>query len=347
VIFVLLLALATRLRTSWNPAEWLAFAVLAAIGFYTVPIMVYAVGGVVVWLGISLLIAREIGVLLRRLLPSLLVAGILSCVLYAPVVAASGLDALVRNEFVVSLPWRTFANELPDSLVSVATAWHRDVPAPLAAVLAAGFVLAVALHRRVSRYVLPPAVAVLLWIAPVVLVQRVVPFERVWLFLVPLYLMTASAGIVLLLRPLARRVRSQELPAILLAVVLAGSLAGNAVATQNVYDSEDTSTFRDGDAVTAWLAERLTPGDKVLVAPPADAILEYHLSRRGLDAARLLYWGRPGETERFYAVVKEAPGNYPLEHLLADPRLGRSSLGDPRLVRRFGGASVYELRRAA
>jgi hypothetical protein len=344
LVFVLLVGLASHLCSSWNPAEWLAFAALAAIGFYTVPVMLYAFGVVVVWLAFSLW-KRDRSLIVRRLLPSILATGVLTLLLYAPIIASSGLDSLVANDFVRSLPWRTFTSELPDSLVAVGKQWHRDIPWPFAFALGAAFVTAIVFHRRLSRFAVSPALVALAWIAPVVVSQRVVPFERVWLFLVPLYLMTAAAGLVFALRPLATRVGGEATLAVVIAVVLAGSLAGNAVATQAVSDSEDTSTFRDGDRVAALLAERLLPGDKVLVAPPADAILEYWLARDGLDPATLLYWPRPGATRRFLVVVKEGPRQYPLEHLLADPRLAHTRLGEPRLLRRYDAASVYELHR--
>lgn len=344
LVFVLLVALAARLSVSANPAEWLAFALLSAIGFYTVPVMLYGFGAVVVWLGLSLW-TRERSLVARRLVPAVLATGLLTLLLYAPILASSGLDALVANEFVRPLPWSTFTSELPDSLDAVARQWHRDIPLPLALVLSAAFLTAIVFHGRLSRFPLAPALAALLWIAPVLVVQRVVPFERVWLFLLPLYLMTAAAGAVFALRPLAARVGGEGVLSAAFAIGLAGALAGNVVATQAVYDSEDTSTFRDGREVAAFLERALRPADKVLVAPPADAILEYELERRGLDPAALLYWRRPGKTTRFLAVVKEAPGNYPLEHLQADPRLGQRPLGEPLLLRRYDAASVYELRR--
>ena len=343
LIFCLLFALAPHLLTSWNPADWLAFAVLGALGFYTVPVMLYGFGAVVVWLGFSLW-SRERSLIARRLLPSVLVTAILSVLLYAPVVAASGLDALIANQFVVSLPWGTFTSTLPDSVVDVVKQWHRDIPWPLGVVLGAGFLTALIFHRRVSRFAFPPALAALAWIAPVIVAQRVVPFDRVWLFLVPLYLMTAAAGMVFALRPLTERVGTDVLT-VLVAVALAGSLAVNEVATQAVYKSEETSTFRDGQQVAALLAHRLRPGDKVLVAPPADAILEYQLDRRGLEPASLLYWSRPGDATRFLAVVKEGFGGYTLSHLLVDPRLVHTRLGKPRLLRRYDAARVYEIRR--
>jgi Dolichyl-phosphate-mannose-protein mannosyltransferase len=343
LVFMLLLALATHLRSSPNPAEWLAFAVLGAVGFYTVPVMLYAFGAVVVWLAVSVW-TRDRSMIARRLLPSVLVTAVLSLLLYSPIVASSGLDALAANEFVQSLSWSTFTSELPDSLVDVAKQWHRDVPLPLALVLGAAFVTAVVFHRRVSRSSLAPVLAVVAWIGPALVAQRVVPFERVWLFLVPLYLMTAAAGLCFLLRPLAARVGGEGVIAVVLAMGFAGGLAANAAATQAVYESEETSTFRDGEPVSRLIAERLRVGDKLLVAPPADAILEYHLGRRGLDPAALLYWQRPGDTTRLIVVVSQGPRDYSLAEVLADPRLDGTRLSKPMLVRQYEESSVYEVR---
>ena len=130
LVFVLLLALAARLRSSSSAAEWLAFAVLGAIGFATVPVMLYAFGAVVAWLALSLLRTPEQELLTRRLVPALVTTGLLVAVVYAPIVAASGVHALVANEFVESHSWSTFTSELPDSTQSVIEGWHRDVWLP-------------------------------------------------------------------------------------------------------------------------------------------------------------------------------------------------------------------------
>jgi hypothetical protein len=343
-IFLVMLALATRLRTRWSPAEWLAFALLGAIGFFTVPVMLYAFGTVVGWLAIEAW-TQERRLLLRRLFPTVVVTLVLTGVLYAPTIASSGLSALVSNEFVVALPWSTFTDELPDSLMTVGRQWHRDVPLPLALVLGGGFLAAIIGHRRLSRFLLPPAVVALAWIVPVVVAQRVVPFERVWLFLVPLYLLTSAAGILFVLRGVAARVGSKEAVAVTIAVAAAGLLAASAVASQAVYRSEETSTFRDGEAIAALLEEELRPGDKVIAGPPGDVILEYLLGTDGLDPAALLYWTKPEDTRRFLVVVKRGSTQFSLENLLRNSRLNGIRLSEPRLIRKYDEASVFEVLR--
>ncbi len=346
LVFLLLLALAPRLCAGATPAAWLAFALLAAVGLWTVPVLLYGLGAVVVWLVVSVVRAGESRLLARRLVPALVAAALLTALLYAPVVAASGLHSLVGNQFVGSRSWGYVGGHLPHSLASVVRQWHRDLPLPLAAMLGAAFAVALVAHRRVGRVWFPPALAAVVGIVPLVAAQRVVPFERVWLFLLPLYLTTAAAGLVFVLRPLAARAGGPDALAVALALALAGGLGGNAVASRAVYRSEDTSTFRDGEDVAALLDSRLRSGDKVLVAPPADAILEYWLRRRGRDPAALLYWSDPGAARRFFVVVKTGPRDYTLAHVLADVRLRGVRLASPRVLRRYPETVVYLARRA-
>jgi hypothetical protein len=276
-----------------------------------------------------------------RLGPVLVASAALTAVLYAPVMATSGVDALVGNSFVESHSWSYLADHLPSSLASAFEGWHRDQPLPVWIALVAGFAVAAALHARVSRARVPPWVGPLAFIPPVLVLQRVVPFERTWLFLLPLYLMTAAAGIVFLVGRVLRSRRYSAVVAVA-AVAACASLAGAAVASQSVYRSEDTSTFRDAPEVADFLEGRLGPGDRLLVVPPADLILEYYLNREGLDAGRLLYTEFPAR--RLLAVVKPPPDGYRL-HEVIRWRLGPEAARDlePVLLRRFSHSQVYEL----
>ncbi len=334
LLFMLMLALATRLRTTRAPAAWLAFAVLGALGFFTVPVMLYPFGAVVAWLATAIwLDGRDRRLFHLRLVPAVLMTVALTLLLYLPILATSGVDALTSNPFVQSQSVSYVFDEWPDSIVRVASGWHRDLPLAVAIALAVAFAIGVVFHRRLARQPVPPAAAALAWIVPIVLAQRVVPFERVWLFLLPLYLVTAAAGLAWILR------RQQLVAAV--ALVGCAALVATAFATRSVYHSEDTSTFRDGEQVARFVESRLEPGQKVLVAPPADLILEYWLGQHGFDAAELVYWDEP--SEELLVVVKEGPRDYPLDVVLGDPRLGDATLGSPVLLKRFDEASVYEI----
>jgi hypothetical protein len=339
--FALLLALASWLARSPEPAGWLAFAVLAAFGMWTVPTMLYGLAVVVVWLVATMLSERRHAHLLAtRLVPSLVGAAALTLLLYAPAIVSSGPHALLANDFVRPRGLRSTADALPRSLWDTFSLWNRNLPLALELLLALGFVVAVVRHRRVSRFGIAPALAVVV-VVPIVLAQRVVPYERVWLVLLPLYLITASAGIVSLAVFVARR-RRPEVVAVV-AVAAAVALGLGEVTSRAVYHSEDTSTFRAAAPVVRFLAPRLGPRTRILAAPPADLILEYYLDARGLDGGRLLYDNF--RASRLFVVVKQGTGkdSYPLAQVI-DWRPGSHPRGSrPVLLRRFRGATLYEL----
>ena len=332
---VCLVALGVHLRSSSSVAGWTAFAVVGALGLWTVPTMLYALVTVAAWLAV---IGRG-RIVTRRLVPAVVAALAIAIVLYLPIVATSGVHSLTDNSFVTPRTVGYVVHHLPSSLVATFRRWNRDEPAALWILFALAFVIASAFHRRLSRIPVAPALGVVAAL-PVVVAQRVVPFERVWLFLLPLYLLTVSAGVAALVRRLPHR----ELVAPLVALALAASLAGEAAASRAVSRSEDTSTFRDAPAVAAFVERLVEPGDRVLAAPPADAILEYYFDDAGLDGGTLLY-GDPGSARRLFAVVKEGPREYPLPVVLQG-HLSRAAIRRlrPVVLRRFPHAVVYRLR---
>jgi len=337
LLFVLELALAAFLARNDEPAAWAMFAVLGAIGMWTVPTMAYALAVLVVWLVATILVERNHVALLRaRLLPALVATGAITLVLYLPPIVSSGPHALLRNDFVKPRGFGGTARHLPHSLWDTFASWNRDLPVAVAVVLALAFAVALAAQPRISRFRVPPALAGFA-VVPLALAQRVVPFDRVWLFLLPLYLLTATAGLVLLVGR-----RATVIASALAAVLACALLCAGAVSSQAVAHSEDTSTFRDAPHVASFLERTLRPGDRGLVSPPADLILEYYLDRAGLDPGRLLY--TDFAAKRLFAVVKEGARDYPLpvvieQHLSPGEARGLRAV----LIARFAHARVYRL----
>src|SRR5205085_11539557 len=105
----------------------------------------------------------------------------------------SGADKLVGNRFVLPLTWTELGPELARSLMRTWSFWNRDIPWPLAALLLLGFVLTVVFELRSRSF--PPGLLAPVVCLVLVVLQRVAPFERVWLFLLPLYFAVAAAGL--------------------------------------------------------------------------------------------------------------------------------------------------------
>jgi hypothetical protein len=239
-----------------------------------------------------------------------LLVGLAVAVLYLPVLVISGPDKLWANRFVLPLDGAELAAQLPRSLASTFALWNRDVPLALAALLVVGFVLG-SLRARLGLM----SVGICLVL---VLVQRVAPFERVWLFLLPLYFTIASGG-------LARFVDGR-----VLAIAFGALLGFFTLTSGSIAASVETGVFPDAEAVTRSLVPRLAADDAVITMLPASLPeLQYYFPKYGLPIEALV---RAPEAARRVWVIT-APG--------AQPEVvgGR----DPAEVERFGGSTLFEV----
>ena len=313
--FVVVLTLAVMAGRRRALGVLLLAVLVAAAGAYALPTMLY---GVAIAACVLLVERHRAALRPAHLVVGGLLLGLLVSVLYLPVMVVSGPDKLVANRFVVALGGPDFSAELPRSLASTWAFWNRDIPLPLGLLLVVGFVIACIRDlrdRRVPLGLLAPAVCLAL-----VLAQRVAPFERVWLFLLPLYFVVAGGG-------LAAFVDGRLLG------VLLGAVLGFATLTSgSILRSTETGVFPDAEAVARSLAGRLAPRDAVLTQVPASLPeLQYYFPRVGLPVDVLV---RPPEmAERVYVVSPEGVA----------PRLDGWS--DARPVDRFASSELFELAR--
>ena len=151
------------------------------------------------------------------------------------------------------------------------------------------------------------------------LVQRVAPFERVWLFLLPLYLVIASAG-------LARFVDGR-----LLGVAFGAVLGFMTLTSGSILSSTDTGAFPDAEAVTRSLGPRLAPDDAVLTMLPASLPeLQYYFRRVGLPPEALVR--SPDTAQRAYVIA-------------ATDDVHLDGFGAPVLEQRFPSSTLYRVER--
>jgi hypothetical protein len=325
------LAAAVRILERGGWGAWAALAGSGALGLFAVPVMVYPLGGILLWLGVLLhrqrTPAREV---LRSLGACALAVGVLTALLYAPVFAASGVRSVTSNEFVSPRSWADFASALPRHAADTVEAWTRDLPLPVALLLAGGVLASLALTHRISRYAVPPLLAILAWSVPVLLVQRVVPFTRVWLFLVPLVLATGAGFYGWLLARPRTRIPLAEL----VSVVVAAAACTFVLVDDSVRSSRETGGLIDGPAVADYLAAEFRPGDRIL-ATGSDTILQYYLARRGIDARDALFG--TSRARREFVVVNVLGGQTLDDLVQADD----SGFGPPRLLRSWRSAQVF------
>jgi hypothetical protein len=364
LMFLLILTLAGNLRQSLDWRAWLLFALLSALGAYTAPLMLLPFGVVVIWLFLSIMLEKAAprgpsqcplpegeGVLradlLKRLATAIVITGLLTLGFYLPFFIVSGPASVLAHEFLKPLSWTEFAREFLVFLGRVWSEWHRDFPAGLDYVLAVGVVISTAFHKRLARFRVPIAPVAIAWPIALATAQRALLSQgdrsRLWFFMLPLYFGLASAGISYLLQLIPRRIY-RDIAVAIVCIVVPLWLGMRTVGSRSV--SGDWGTVKDASQVAAFLKDYLRPTDAVVAVHRSASIFEYYLSVHGIDKRFNQF---PPETSRIILITDESKG-VRTEDILEES--GASLAGnlrrifpdysEPRLVRRYDSASIYE-----
>jgi hypothetical protein len=297
--FVLALSLAIVAVRDRSLSALLGAAFVLAIGAYAIPTMLYGIAVIGGWLALELARLNMGRPAARHVLAAALVIALASAIAYLPVIIVSGPEKLVANRFVVPLGLSELIAELPRTLARTFELWHRDVPGVVVALLAVGFVVASAQDLRRRR--LPLGLLAFAVCLALVVLQRVAPFERVWLFLLPLYFVLASGGLVWLVSRWSWAASAAPFAAPLTAMGL-GLLT---ISSGAVLQSDETGAFPDAEAVAQTLSNRLHSEDAVLTAVPASLPeLQYYFPRYGLPITSLVRL--PQDATRVYVVARSA-----------------------------------------
>ena len=364
LVFLLLILLAIHILRTDSRSGWIGFAIAAILGFYTVPTTLYFFPPVLIWMLISGFrrdgnIARR-ALLIKASITCLAVAAV-TVLLYVPVVLRSGLSSLVSNKFVQSLTWADFLKGLPGNMKNMWSGWNIIVPLPLALLFLLAFFLSVFFHRRVSRHPVDLTLVIIGWCLLLLFAQRVLPFARSWLPLLPLYLGGASAGLYFMYKRLMGLVEKRSKARIsigassLLVIALSLILAVLVVAGQTPYQRDELGNFsigtlRDAESITLFLKKRLKPGDAVYAFWAANTPLEYYFRKHQVPVKYLALQKMNSEAiENAYFIIAPKEDNTPEAVMESAIGIGGfdPSLFEPKAVEvlRTDYSEVLELHR--
>jgi len=337
MLFLCLLLQAHRMREAPTLRDYALFAALSTLGLYTIPVMFYPIAVVAVWFSLDAWTRPDRGRRLLMLAATCLLSAVIAGVLYLPIINTAGLAALAGNKFVAPSSLFELARSLPRFVVDVATTWAEPAPA-LAALLIA--LLALNGMRRSAASTAPSlAWSAIVGCAIILVATRRAPFVRVWLFLLPLYLLAVARGVIRLTQrsvPRPASAAAEKTP--WLALVVASAVAAVSLSTHAAKYSQDTGAFPSARGVVDVLATRIRASDRVLAPIPSNGPLIYYLAERGLDTASLT---RPLErADRAFLVLDVSHGQT-IQWALNSHMIDRDKFADPVLIGRSGDAQVW------
>ncbi len=353
---LLILNLAVYLKTHDNLAAWTLLVIFSAMGFYTVPVFLYPFGMVMGWLLLSALIGDIAAPINRwRFVRSMIIAGLavvaLTSLLYLPVLRSSGLAAITGNRYVSAVEGSAFMENTLAHFRNSWQEWIRDLPAFTGILIVLGLIVSTAFNHRLSSQRVPFLIPAGLWILVTLAIQRVTPWPRVWLFLLPFVFIWASAGLIGLFRLIrVPRIAISQAPADTIFIILVAGLA--VLFSLNVYRAQSIgqpgrvyqNATSDEEAIAEYLKGYLQPGDVVATAIPVNYPLRYYFLRNNLPFD---YFYKKSDHPAFKRALVVVSRGYDqtLAEVLAFTRLG-DQVKDPqtaRLVHQYRMTDIYEI----
>lgn len=300
--FLLLILCGARLLQASTPRLWFAFAVIAALGVWTIPVMLYPLGTVCLWLALSFLLAGR-RTDLRDLVIATAATAMLVWIAYAPVIVLEGYDAVAKNRFVAPMPWTIFLEELPGSMFAAARSWGLGLP-PLVSLLLLGCATAALVQGvKPARHPVSIPLAAFVWCSFLLAQTHRVPFPRVWLWAFPIGAALAGVGMLSLLERWSRTANFARDHVPELAIALCLPFALSVTLSRAVLLTVDTGAYRDAPAAAAELQSILRPGDRIVAPIPTNAPLSYYLDRHGVASGYFTLDER--DAKRIVVVVNE------------------------------------------
>jgi len=200
LITLLLFTLGDYVRTQKNRFAWIFIAVLSALGFYTIPIMLFPFGALYIWLLGSWILGDTHSYatkseFLKYWLASGIGAALMTILLYAPIMVYS-FDRFFGNGFIAPVEWDVFPITTWTRLRNTWVEWTISIPLWLALLGVFGVLISLIFYRRFSKQKFPSQLAFILWIVALMLIRRPDMLPRFWLFLAAPLLVWSAAGIV-------------------------------------------------------------------------------------------------------------------------------------------------------
>ena len=266
---------ADAIRREGHATAYGAFAIICALGLYTIPSFAISIitGGL--WLVLVIAMERDFSrftYISIRLTITAVVAIALTLVLYAPIIAINGVDAILSNDVVTGE--QAGVDSIIIRIADVWQDWQQGIPLALQLGVIVGFIAAFLVkgHELRTLWLALLCAATLISVA-----QGTVGPSRIWMFALPLCLIFAALG-TLLWWPYRRQYQASI--AISLGVLVLFATAylrqpGHALYTE-------FGEFAQAEALTEQIENTLQAEDGLATMFPANRTINWYARQSGV-----------------------------------------------------------------
>ena len=197
---LLIFTLTDYVRVNKNRFVWLLIVVLSALGFFTIPIMLFPWGALYIWLIVSYIFKDTRSYkaefdFLKYWVSSGIITAVITVLLYTPIIIYS-YNRFFGNGFIAPLEWDILLVTIWTRLRNTWIEWTEFIPVWISFLGILGFLISLVFHKKFSRQKFSPQLAFFIWIAAMLIVRRPDMLPRFWLFLTAPILVWSAAGIV-------------------------------------------------------------------------------------------------------------------------------------------------------
>ncbi len=312
-LFALLLAnFAGILVHQQSRIALIAYGVTTTLGFYTIPIFLYPMAGISLWVLATYLTVKESWDSKSKkiwvFITVCALAGGFTLLLYSPVIFfGTGIGSIINNEIVEPRDWQTFVENLGPRALKTWESWMLNIAPFIQYLLLGGFLLSLLFYRKASRQRLPLQIFMVLAIIILLVLQSVAPLPRVWIYLEIFYMLFAGAGLVwlvsILLKAVAKDNITESIVSIFILIVILFVFVSKYLGTQQESVIANRNVLPEQRAAE-YLASHLNTGDEILSIAPVDMRTAYYLYIYGIPYDVFYHKGHPVQIKNALIVLR-------------------------------------------
>lgn len=351
LLSLLLANLAGALVKQQTRTALIAYGITGALGFYTIPIFLYPMAGISLWVLITHLTNNEPWNIRSRKVVEFIVmcilAGLLTFILYSPVIFfGTGAGSIFANEIVEPGDW-TFVENLRPRAERTWFTWNQGIPLPVQYIILSGFLLSLVFHKKINQQRLPLQVFMVIVILILLPIQRIAPFARVWLYLEFFYMIFAAGALTwlafILIKTIVEPRKAERIVSLLTVLIVMISFVityGTSKQPDVIADKVVLPEQRGAE----YLALNLKPEDTILSIAPTDIRTAYYLYMSGIPYGVFYQRDHPVDVKNAIIVLRTNSEYNTPESVLDFYKLTSGfDLQNAELVYNYGVLDIYSV----